>query len=186
MLKITRGFVREWAREYDRRADPRDRADEQALKAWLRGQQDPKHLDKTHFVRLARWAAPRGAEAYASNSPVLVRQATRLANQTTDERLKMHVLSALDGVSVMVGAAMLHFFHPRLYPIFDIHDRTTLKKAGFWPRRTRDASVEAWQEYVRIMRRLARRYRVSLRDLDKALYAYDRWRPRRKRPAAKR
>jgi hypothetical protein len=144
MLKITRGFVREWAREYDRRADPRDRADEQALKAWLRGQQDPKHLDKTHFARLARWAAPRQAAAYESNSPVLVRQATRLANQTTDERLKMHVLSALEGVSVMVGAAMLHFFHPRLYPIFDIHDRTTLKKAGFWPRRVDDGSVEAW------------------------------------------
>jgi hypothetical protein len=181
MLRLTRAFIREWVAEYDRRSDPRDRADEQALKAWLRGQQDPKHLDKTHFVRLARWAAPRRLDAYESNSPVLVRQATRLANQATDERLKMHVLSALDGVSVMVAAAMLHFFHPRLYPIFDIHDRATLKKAGFWPRRVDDGGVDAWQDYVRIMRRLARRFRVSLRDLDKALYAYDRWRPRRPR-----
>ena len=32
-----------------------------------------------------------------------------------------------------------------------------------------------------VMRRLSRRLRVSLRDLDKALYAYDRWRPRRAR-----
>lgn len=179
MLRLSRAFIREWAAVYDHEYQERPRAEEQALKAWLRGQQEPKHLDKTHFVRLARWKTPRQLQAYASNDPTFVRQATRLAYQATDERLKVHILSGLRGVSVTVAATILHFFHPRLYPIFDVRARTTLKKAGLWPRRTGDAGLEAWQDYVRVMRRLARRYRVSLRDLDKALYAYDRWRPRR-------
>lgn len=181
MLRISRKFVREWAGEYDRRYDPAARAEEQALKAWLRGQQEPKHLDKGHFVRLARWKAPRQLSAYQSNSPTFVRQATRLAYEATDARLQVYILSGLQGVSVTVAATILHFFHPRLFPIFDIRARTTLKKAGFWKRRANDAGLDAWDDYVRVMRQLARRYRVSLRDLDKALYGYDRWRRRPRR-----
>jgi len=181
MLQLSRRFIREWACVYDHRSDPPARAEEQAIKAWLRGQQEPKHLDKGHFVRLARWAAPRQLAAYQSNGPPFVGQATRLAYQALDVRLKVHILSGMSGVSVTVAAAILHFFHPRLFPIFDVRARTTLKKAGFWPRRVDDAGVEAWDDYVLVMRRLARRFRVSLRDLDKALYAYDRWRKRRRR-----
>ncbi len=88
---------------------------------------------------------------------------------------------ALEGVDVTVAAAILHFFYPRRFPIFDSRDRATLSKAGLWRRsQVNNGSLDAWSEYVPIMRRLARRYRVSLRDLDKALYEYDRWRTRRR------
>jgi hypothetical protein len=176
MVTITRTFVREWAGVYNRRARPSDRSEERALKGWLRGQPSTKHLDKRHFVRLAHWTATRGTAEYLRNEPALVRETTRLASRVSNERLKVHVLTALEGVSVTVGATILHFFNPRLFPIFDTRHRTTLKKAGWWKRPRADASIEAWEDYVVIMRRLSRRLRVSLRDLDKALYAYDRWR----------
>lgn len=184
MLRLSRRFIREWVTEYDRHYDARSRATEQALKGWLRGQQEPKHLDKRHFVQLARWSAPSASGGYERNDPTLVRQATRLAYLATHDPLKIHILSALDGVSVTVAATILHFFHPRLYPIFDVRVRTTLRKTGFFTgKRLAAASLESWQEYVRVMRRLSRRYRVSLRDLDKALHAYDRWGTRRRRRA---
>ena len=84
-------------------------------------------------------------------------------------------------VTVTVAATILHFMHARSFPIFDFHVWRTLRKAGLWKRPVTDAGIGSWAEYVRIMRRLARRYRVSLRDLDKALYAYDRWGTRRRR-----
>jgi hypothetical protein len=180
MLSITRTFVREWAREYNRLADPRDRLEERSLKAWLRGQPSVKHLDKKHFVTLAAWHAPRGREAYRRNDAALVREATRLASRTANEGLKVHILTVLEGVNITVAAKILHFLSPRLFPIFDVRARTTLKRAGLWPRPVSDASVEAWEEYVRLMRRLSHRLRVSLRDLDKALFAYDRWGRRRR------
>lgn len=180
MLQLTRRRILDWAHEYNQRYYARyagSQAEEQALKAWVRGQRGPKHLDKGHFVRLAIWNAPRQRPAYLRNDSRLIRQATRLAYEASDERLKVHILTALDGVSVTVAATILHFFHPRRFPIFDVRARTTLKKAGLWRRSTGDATLPAWQEYVHVMRRLARRFRVSLRDLDKALYAYDRWGP---------
>lgn len=179
MVKVTRTFVREWAREYNRLSKPSARREERAIKAWLRGQPSLKHLDKNHFVRLSRWSAPRGLSAYIENAPALVRETTRLACRVSNERLKVHVLTALQGVSVTVAAAILHFFNPRLFPIFDVRARTTLKRAGLWKRPLDDTSLDAWEEYVSVMRRLSRRLRVSLRDLDKALYAYNRWGPRR-------
>jgi hypothetical protein len=181
MINLTRAFVREWAAVYDRRAKPSDRAVEREIKAWLRGQPATKHLDKRHFLRLARWKSPRQARAYERNDPQLVRETTYHASRIANERLKVYILTALDGVSVTVAATILHFFNPRLFPIFDIRARTTLKKAGWWKRRVDDASLDAWEDYVAVMRRLSRRFRVSLRQLDKALYAYDRWRPRRRR-----
>jgi hypothetical protein len=181
MVTITRTFVREWAGVYNHRCPPRGLLEERALKGWLRGQPSTKHLDKGHFVRLASWKAPRGRPRYERNAPAVVREVTRLACQAVNERLKVRVLMLLAGVNVTVAAAILHFFNPRLYPIFDIRDRTTLKKAGWWKRPRADSSIDAWEDYVAVMRKLSRRLRVSLRDLDKALYAYDRWRRRRPR-----
>lgn len=187
MLRINRTFIRDWAHEYDRqrRRTPKGRrgeAEERALKGWLRGQPSIKHLDKGHFVRLARWNTPRRSAPYERNASSLVRETTRLSCRVANERLKVHVLMALEGVDVTAAATILHFFYPRRFPIFDRQGRTTLSKAGLWKRsRIGDASLAAWQEYVLIMRRLARRFRVSLRDLDKALYAYDRWRRKARR-----
>jgi hypothetical protein len=177
MLRLNRTFVREWARVYDQHYQPRQRDVERRVKAWLRGQPGVKHLDKGHFVALATWKTPRSRPAYERNAPTLVRDATNLASRASNERLKVHVLTALEGVNVTLAATILHFMHPRSYPIFDFHARRTLKKTGWWKGRpASDASVEAWEQYIAVMRQLARRFRVSLRDLDKALYAYDRWR----------
>jgi hypothetical protein len=181
MLRINRTFVREWAREYDRQRrrtlrGRREEAEERALKGWIRGQPNIKHLDKGHFVRLATWERPRSAESYQHSRSSLVRETTRLAWRVLNDRLKVHVLMALEGVDVTVAATLLHFFYPRRFPIFDSRDRATLSKAGLWTRsRVGDAGLDSWSVYVPIMRRLARRFRVSLRDLDKALFAYDRW-----------
>jgi len=186
MLRINRNFIRTYAREYDRQRrrtakGRREEAEERALKGWIRGQPSVKHLDKAHFVRLASWKTPRRSATYARNSSSLARETSRLACRVLHDRLRIHVLMALEGVDVTVAAAILHFFYPRRFPIFDSRDRATLSKAGLWRRsQVNNGSLDAWSEYVPIMRRLARRYRVSLRDLDKALYEYDRWRTRRR------
>jgi hypothetical protein len=51
--------------------------------------------------------------------------------------------------------------------------RTTLRKAGLWEREAGDVSDEAWLEYIKIIRDLSTQLNVTLRDLCKALYAYE-------------
>jgi hypothetical protein len=175
MLRITKTFVRGCAEVYDRHYSSRNKLTERELKAWIRRLPPPKYLDQEHFVRLGLWKTRRLKPAYLANEQRLVVRATRQACQATDQILKLHALTALRGVDVTVGAAILHFFYPSRFPIFDIHARKTLRRAAIWTRGVNDSSVEAWVDYVRIMRRLSRRLGVSLRKLDKALYARDRW-----------
>lgn len=175
-LRLTDDFVCRWITEYDLHYEgtPDDEG-EQDLKQWIRDLPEPKYLDRRHFIRLGRWKTPRQIHAYKENDDSFVREVTALAYQASDELLKLHILTVLKGVSVAVAATILHFFHPDDFPIFDVRARTTLKKAGMWERRIDDATVDAWREYVDVMRRLSRRSGFTLREMDKALYAYDRW-----------
>ena len=177
VMKITRRFVHCWADRYDefqRRQDPKDAEVEREIETWLRRLPEPKYLDKPNFVKIGRWKTKRQTRAYESNDQVLVEKATRLAYLADEPHLKLHILQVLRGVSVGVSSTILYFLHPDSFPIFDIRARTTLRAAGSWNRPVDDASADAWLEYVQLMRGLSRDLGVSLRDLDKALWAYDR------------
>ncbi len=175
MLDVSREFVDTGVERYNRRYRKRDQLEERAIREWLMGLPEPKYLNKKYFVRLARWKTPRQRPAYERNPEARIIEATRLAYSALDPLVKLHVLIALEGVNVAVAACILHYLHPDRFPIFDIRARTTLKKQGMWNRRINDASDKAWEDYIGVMRQLSKRLGVSLRELDKALFAYDKW-----------
>jgi len=176
MLEISGEFVYHWAAEYDKHFNESKEAQvEKQLRQWLAQQPEPKYLDKEHFVKLGWWKARRQMENYKANDRNLVEEATRLAYEATNERIKLHILKVLKGVQVPVASTILHFLQPDSFPIFDIHVRKSLKKAGRWDGDVNDASDEAWRDYVVLMRDLSEHLGVSLRELDKALWAYDKW-----------
>ncbi len=148
------------------------------IRQWLAKQPEPKYLDKKHFVKLGWWKARRQMNNYVANGETLVKESTRSAYQASDARQKLDILTKqkkLNGVGVLVASTILHFLHPDEYPIFDKHVRSSLKKAGGWKKSIDDASPEAWTEYIAIMRILSENLNVSVRELDKALWAYDKW-----------
>jgi len=172
-LEISKEFVGENSDRYDYRGSEGAR-DEERLKAWLAEQNEPKCLDMSHFLDLAMWKSPRPKRHYERNSDAFVRRVTELAFQTSDDRLRLHTLTALDGVGVPVASAILHFAFPERYPIMDVRAVATLRRAGLWHRDdARSFSTRGWLEYVRVMRRHSRSLQVDLRDLDKALWAFD-------------
>jgi len=176
MATIHRQFVEHWAKVYDDnfRWSEAEQV-EKPMREWVAKQPEPKYFDKEHFVKLGKWKTPRQEENYKSNEESLIKEATRLAYEVSHERLKLHILKVLKGVGVPVASTFLHFLHPDEFPIFDVRVRSSLKKAGKWNRSVDDVSDVAWLEYVDIMRDLSRNLGVSLRELDKALWAYDKW-----------
>lgn len=176
MLEISREFVLQWSTEYDKRFDESEEVRvEREIRQWLAQHLEPKYLNKEYFVKLGWWKARRQMENYKANDNNLVKEATRLAYETSNEQIKLHILKVLKGVQVPVASTILHFLQPDYFPIFDMHVRKSLKKTGKWDMDVNDASDEAWQKYVALMRELSERLGVSLRELDKALWAYDKW-----------
>jgi len=177
MLVIDKKFVQQWSSNYDKKYQGgHDQSEERAIRYWLSKQKEPKYLNKEYFVRLGRWKTKRQTSNYKANDESKIIEVTRSIHQVSDELIKLNILATLRGVSVAVASTILHYLQPNDFPIFDYHARTTLEKAGLWTRKTKDASAQAWLEYVKIMRQLSNQLGVSLRNLDKALFAYDKYR----------
>jgi len=178
VLFIDREFVQQWSRRYDTKFEGGyDQSEEREIRDWLSDQGEPKYLNKQYFVRLGRWKTKRQTSNYKRNEESKIIEVTRSAYQSSDALIKLNILKTLRGVGVAVAGTILHYLHPDRFPIFDYHARRTLKKAGLWSRDENDDSDQAWLEYTALMQDLASRLGTSLRELDKALFAYDKYGP---------
>ena len=179
-VRITKAFVDRWSAQYDEDyLHSKYHRVEQSLKTWLAEQREPKFLDKKRFVALARWKSPRAKRRYEQNDRDFVREVTQLAFQQDDERLSLHILMALDGVGMPVASALLHFAFPDRYPILDFHVVRTLRRAGLWRGgEAPDFTLAEWLKFTQLMRGRASRLGVHMRDLDKALWAFDKFGPK--------
>jgi len=174
---LSREFVRGWADKYD--ADyvkkyPEYAEVERRVKPWLetRFRKGRPYLDKRHFVDIATWKSQRPLRRYESNDDDLVQEVTTFAFAARQDDLKLRLLMLLDGVGVPVASTILHFAFPDEYPIMDVRAVTTLTQLGLWTRPVQ-FSVADWQVYTHLMRDHAKRLDVTLRELDKALWAFD-------------
>jgi hypothetical protein len=71
------------------------------------------------FLALCRWKSTRPEQHYVENKETDVRAVTTLALATEDERLRIRVLTALQGVNWPMASVMLHFAGRDRYPILD-------------------------------------------------------------------
>jgi hypothetical protein len=175
-IRITKKFVDYWSARFDEAFPTRYARDEQRLKTWFAKQKGPRFVDRRHFVDLAVWKTPRPRRYYEQNSSAFVRKVTEAAFRVGDGRLRLHTLMALHGVGVPVASTILHFVFPDRYPIMDVRVVAALRKAELWQRDdARSFTTAGWLEYIQLMRGLAKKLAVELRDLDKALWAFDKF-----------
>jgi hypothetical protein len=80
----------------------------------------------------------------------------------------MTVLLGLKGVAYPVASVVLHFICRARYPILD---RRALESLGYVSQRT-TYTKPFWRDYVRTCRALASENQVSMRVLDRALWAW--------------
>jgi hypothetical protein len=125
------------------------------------------YLTKSDFVTLCEWNSTRPRALYRSNPEDFIREVTRASFSTRHERLRIEVLTLLNGVSLATASVLLHFCAPDPYPILDT--RSVWSLSGTPPRKF---DFDFWWQYVQITRKLARQARVDMRTLDRALWQY--------------
>lgn len=170
-LRLTRRRVRALARAYDRRA---------AGSAWARGERRLKarlatrrrrggaYLTRAELAWLGEWKTPRIRPQIGRNTVAGVCGLTAAAFMSRDETRRLRLLLGLRGVGLAVASVVLHFAEPARYPVYDVRVRAALARLGI--RRRFPPTPAGWTAYVGCLRALARRWRVSLRTLDKALW----------------
>lgn len=158
--------VRRWAARFDAQFDAAQddaMADGPASRARARG-----WLTKSEFLAVARWKTPRSQPLCARNAEADVRAISAVALSTPNERLRITVLTLLEGVGWPIASAILHWTHRDPYPILDVR---ALWSAGL-DRVPPRFEFELWRRYTLWSRATASRCGVSMRTLDKALWQY--------------
>jgi hypothetical protein len=168
-LRLTRRRLLALARRFDR-AESGTLAAERALKSRLarRRRRGASYLTRAELVWLGDWKSPRIRPQIARNTPAGVRGVTAAAFLTGDEARRVRLLCGLAGVGIAVASVLLHFADPRRYPVYDIRVQAALRRLGI--RARFPPTPEGWTRYLRCLRTLAGRYRISLRTLDKSLW----------------
>lgn len=119
------------------------------------------------FLSICHWKSPRSQPRCRRNSAIEVEEATRFALQAKTERLRIESLRCLSGVDWPTASVLLHLAHTDPYPVLDFRALWSLgmpQPASY--------SLHGWLEYVAICRSLADRHRLSMRQLDRALWQY--------------
>jgi hypothetical protein len=154
--------VREWAGRFGHDDD----ADE-VLTTIARAVRARGHFLRDEFLETYAWKTRRTLGRVQKYSEAQIADVTGVAFRQTDEKLRVDLLRALDGVDWPVASTLLHVGAGADYPILDFRALWSLGS-------TMPAYVnfEFWWAYVECCRDLAAQARVSVRELDKALWAY--------------
>ncbi|PYU93671.1 MAG: hypothetical protein DMG25_08835 [Acidobacteria bacterium] len=127
-----------------------------------------QYITRDQLLKICRWKAPRAAPKAEPNNETYVRDVTAISFSTQNERLRIEVLTLLDGVKWPTASTILHFAVNADYPILD--DRA-LWSLGI-EARPDEYEFDLWNKYVQICRAIAAEARVPVRTLDKALWQY--------------
>jgi len=126
-----------------------------------------KYYKREEFLNICRWKAPRPRRVVEENSDDFVQAVTYTALTTSNERLRIRVLTLMRGVSWPTASVLLHFGHEQPYPILDYRSLWTLRREV--PNRY---TFNFWQKYIAYCRQLIEKAGVSMRTLNRALWQY--------------
>lgn len=129
-------------------------------------------LNKGEFLTICLWKSRRPKRLYEQNSTEEIKTQTKNSLKAKNEREKILFLTKLKGVSVPTASAILCVSNPNDYPIIDIRCIKSLIHLDYitWTTITENS----WLEYLEIVRKLARLYNKTSREIEKGLFAYNR------------
>lgn len=126
-----------------------------------------RFLSLPELEALCRWKSARPLPRIRSNSNAEVEEITRWALSSSIERVRIEALLLLHGVSWPMASSVLHWFHPDPYPVLDVRALWSLGQSV-----PSSFSFPFWWQYVVTCRGLARRFRMPMRAVDRALWQY--------------
>lgn len=126
------------------------------------------YFKQDEFIELCHWKTPRSQQRIMSNPEGFIKDVTHTAFTTPNERLRIEVLTLLNGVSWPTASVLLHFGYDDLYPILDFRALWSLSVDASRVR----YNFDFWWKYTQFCRKLAHDASVSMRELDRALWQY--------------
>lgn len=133
------------------------------------------YLTKAQLLKILQWKSPRPLKHYITNSEKDVKEITRLSFSTTNEKLKIHILTALRGINYPTASAILMFYDKQKYPVLDIRVWQQLYQLNLVDTNAKgqNFTLSQWDEYLAVIRTLANHLKLNSRQVEKRIFDYD-------------
>lgn len=154
--------VRTWSERYAYKVN-----DDHIIDAIASAVRERGHFRRDEFLTTYSWKTHRTLRHAEKYSEAEIADVTGLAFRQTEEKLRISLLRALDGVDWPVASTLLHVGLGPEYPIIDFRALWSLNSAM-----PAYVNFEFWWAYVECCRGLADDAGVAVRELDQALWAY--------------
>jgi hypothetical protein len=126
------------------------------------------NYDRENLKVIVRWKSPRKIAFIDDNTEIEIARALRFASDPrTSEKSAVGILDKLHGVGVPIASAILTTMFPEKYTIIDFR---ALESLGVIKAPT--DSIHYYLSYLETCRELARKHKVSMRTLDRALWQW--------------
>lgn len=132
-------------------------------------------LSKEQILKILMWKSPRPKRLYYSNSEKEINEITYQAFKTENDSLKIHILTALKGVSYPAASAILMFYDPKKFAVIDIRVWRQLYKARLVDSNPsgQNFSLKECEIFYQVIRKLANEMNLSARQVEKRIFDYD-------------
>ena len=132
-------------------------------------------LTKELGMKILHWKSPRPFKHYDKNTKDDFETITKYALMQEDEKIKIHILTALNGVNYPSASAILMFSNPSKYPVIDIRVWRQLYKNEFVTENPRgqNFTLTQWSKYLDVIRNISDKLNITPRQVEKRLFDYD-------------
>ena len=172
-------FIENWQNSFA--SSPRDQAAYDGLLVKVRAEiEDHGCISEETFIRLINWKSPRIRPIFEKRGYEEYRLAIKKC-LIAEEHDKMAILDEAYGIGAPVASTILHFIYPDRFPIIDFRTAEALHHFGLIESpRVSAKGYTAFRDAILDIRK--RHDRWSLRQIDMALFAYDKKELSRSKP----
>jgi len=164
MMNINKKNILVYEKRYDADYKPKHKVVEEEMKRLLKKQ---RYLRREDLIRIGNWKSARAKRHYENeeNDDLTVREITYFSFNAKSEKARIKSLLVLKGVSWAVASVILHFAFPSKYAIWDFR---VMESLG-WENRY---DFNSWEKYCNRIREISKKYNLSVRTVEKALWKY--------------
>ena len=163
-----------WAERYleHREGGETYREADERVKMTIEAARDRGHMTRDDLEETAKWKYPGQGllNLVRQNARDEVREITCVSFTATTERLRVGVLLALAGVKWPMASTILHFAFPDDYPIVD---KRVLRTIDWQYKHGGSFNFNRWNDFTEACKSESTKFNVKMRDLDRALWYYD-------------
>jgi hypothetical protein len=167
-LKFPISQIKELSDQYKNELPPKEwKRELEIIEHIFPAYQKRGYLTRNEFLKVCHWKSPRPRKQQKTNDEKFIKEISRLSLSTSNEQLRIQIGTLLKGVNWRTASAFLHFSFPQAYPILDVY---ALKSVG--KKFPSSCNFIFWQRYAKFCRSKARKAKVNMRTLDRALWLY--------------